>query len=713
MKIGGCIKEASTKMGYSKTQIDFSALKGYILTIFTVFILGCGNPRDMGSTADRSDAGTGSAGTSDRVVGIDELLSAKSPEMKKIASCEELEYYISKFIKDVFSLEIDIERGVKSGVERNIVEPTYTYSESVVLSESKPSVGGDIPEYSRTNVQEKGIDEPDFVKTDGKFIYVSTAGKIKVIDVFPPGEAPEKITEISLVRSQDEDRHLWYYYRHHFQTPEILVKKGRVFAFRGNSIHILKVENREIIPEKTYVFDGSYFTARDMGNYILVIARTRIDLRKVIGASQSAIDSNQKYTWDFDVEKLLPSITEIDYNEGKITEKKISCEEVVVPSEINGSGVVLTLKIDDRGKIYEKRGFLIDSRYTRVVPYITKGSIYFAFSPIRWWWAWVSWSREEGVAKEKTPRFKTVIYKIDISDDKTEFGGGIELEGVISSRIWGRNAQFSMSEYKGFLRVALEIPEPLENIVYVLDKELNVVGKVGGIGKGERIYAVRFVGDRGYVVTFRWIDPFFVIDLSDPRNPEVKGELEVPGFSTYLHPVGENLVLALGIKGAWDTTLSLYDVSDAENPELITRITISTNLWSYTDDEWVSQWEDSSAHYDYRTLTFFRDFLSIPFSLSFWSYIRRNDKEISTSLHIPIFKLIEVDSNKGEIEYKGDISHTNFCKESSGEWIKSKFCGFPIRTVFISDYIYTISTLELKVSDKELKDVWKIPMEKQ
>ena len=712
MKMGTHIKEVRTKMGYSKTQIDFSALKGYFLTILIIFILGCGNPRDIGGSVDRSDTGTGDAGTYEIAIGIDELLSAKSPEMKKISSCEELEYYISKFIKDVFSLEIDIERGVKSGFERNIVEPTY--SESVVLSESKPSVGEDIPEYSRTNVQEKGIDEPDYVKTDGKFIYVSAWGEIKLIDVFPPGEAPEKITEISLVKNQDEDRHIWYYYQYYLQTPEILVKNGRIFAFEGRSVHILKIENREIIPEKTYVFDGSYFTARDMGNYILVIAKTRVDLSKVIGASQSAIvDSDQKYTWDFDVEKILPSITEIDYNDGKITEIKISCEEIVVPSEINGSGVILTLKIDDGGKIYEKRGFLIDSRYTRVIPYITKGSIYFAFSPFRWWWAWINFIGEEGPTEREKPEFKTVIYKIDISDENTEFVGGTELEGVISSQIWGRNSQFSMSEHKGFLRVALEIPEPLENIVYVLDEELNVVGKVGGIGKGERIYAVRFVGDRGYVVTFRWIDPFFVIDLSDPKNPEVKGELEVPGFSTYLHPVGENLVLALGIKGAWDTTLSLYDVSDAENPELLTRITISTNLWSYTDDEWVSQWEDSSAHYDYRTLTFFRNFISIPFSLSFWSYIRGNNREISTSLHIPIFKLIDVDSNKGEIEYKGDISHTNFCKESSGEWIKSKFCGFPIRTVFIGDYIYTISTSELKVSNKELKDVWKIPMEKQ
>jgi len=128
--------------------------------------------------------------------------------------------------------------------------------------------------------------------------------------------------------------------------------------------------------------------------------------------------------------------------------------------------------------------------------------------------------------------------------------------------------QFSMDEYKDYLRVATTLND--ENDLYVLDEKLNVVGKITGFGKDERIYTVRFIGDKGYIVTFREIDPFFVIDLSDPKNPEIKGELKLLGFFSYLHPISEYVILGIG-RGDKYVKISLFNVSDAENPKEISR----------------------------------------------------------------------------------------------------------------------------------------------
>ncbi len=108
---------------------------------------------------------------------------------------------------------------------------------------------------------------------------------------------------------------------------------------------------------------------------------------------------------------------------------------------------------------------------------------------------------------------------------------------------------------------------------------LDVVGQVGGIGRDERIYAVRFIADRGYVVTFRQIDPLYVVDLSNPNAPTVAGELEMTGYSAYLHPVGDGLLLGVGREatewgGLLGTQVSLFDVSDANAPRLVDRFAL-------------------------------------------------------------------------------------------------------------------------------------------
>lgn len=146
--------------------------------------------------------------------------------------------------------------------------------------------------------------------------------------------------------------------------------------------------------------------------------------------------------------------------------------------------------------------------------------------------------------------------------------------------------QFSLDEYQGNLRIATTISGGFgfggssESVsdVYVLDPSLKTIGEVTGLGKGERIYSVRFLEDKGYVVTFKQIDPFYVLDLSNPKKPELKGELKIPGFSSYLHPISANRILGIGQENS-QVKVSLFDVTSPANPVEIDKYNL-TDYWT-------------------------------------------------------------------------------------------------------------------------------------
>ncbi|MFN3528064.1 MAG: beta-propeller domain-containing protein, partial [Candidatus Altarchaeaceae archaeon] len=189
---------------------------------------------------------------------------------------------------------------------------------------------------------------------------------------------------------------------------------------------------------------------------------------------------------------------------------------------------------------------------------------------------------KEYYEREKRNFEKTEIVKIDIKNFEISAKG--EVPGYLLN-------QFSMDEYKGNLRVATTIGErgfylgyfriPRErssNDVYVLNENLKIIGEIKDLGIQERIYSVRFIEDRGYVVTFREKDPFYVLDLSNPEKPELKGELKIPGYSSYLHQIDENRILGIG-KENWNVKISIFDVSDAKNPKELDKF-ILDETWS-------------------------------------------------------------------------------------------------------------------------------------
>jgi len=173
---------------------------------------------------------------------------------------------------------------------------------------------------------------------------------------------------------------------------------------------------------------------------------------------------------------------------------------------------------------------------------------------------------------------KTAIVKIGLNDLK------IASTGVVPGSILN---QFSLDEYGGNLRVAVTVGgiwnifgvrSESVNDIYVLDGSLNTIGSIKGLGITEKIYSARFIGNRGYLVTFKQIDPFYVLDLSNPTAPAVKGELKIPGYSAYLHPISDNIILGVG-KENNQVKLSLFDVTSPENPTEINKYNLG-DYWT-------------------------------------------------------------------------------------------------------------------------------------
>ena len=188
-------------------------------------------------------------------------------------------------------------------------------------------------------------------------------------------------------------------------------------------------------------------------------------------------------------------------------------------------------------------------------------------------------NRMENYAKKhKRDLLKTDIAKINISNFK------VDALGTIAGNLLN---QFSLDEYDGNLRVATTVggggmwgmgSRESENDIYVMDSNLKITGSIKGLGFDERIYSARFVEDKGYLVTFKQIDPFFVLDLSDPKDPKVKGELKIPGYSSYLHPISKDKILGVGKEGS-NVKISLFDVSDPSNPKEASKYNLD-DYWS-------------------------------------------------------------------------------------------------------------------------------------
>ena len=610
---------------------------------------------------------------------IKNFLSPSISKLKKAENCAEVKEYVEAL------MEKYAEKLIK-----DMREKAYSYSGDYSILESgqnfvynfKPVDSGKTIEHSETTVQEKGVDEADIVKTDGERIYSALSGRLIVVRSYPTDNA-EVLANIPVI------------------ARELLIEGTKIFTFgeSGNyNFYISEFDGLEK-PElvRAISVEGRYITARKKEGKIFVIgdrsnqnffSTNNPIISKIIEIAMNTASDIQKVEIEIgfeDIKEIFPKIEEISYSISysngttslifKRDEYKIDCSNVYISSDASGidSAFVVLLEPGKKPEII----YAIGVGSTSDVPfvYMSKNSIYVAYSKDRWFW---------GDGAEE----KTIIHKFDISDE-VKYSASGEVEGrisVIPGRTGQKNAELSMNEYNGFLRIATSKGNfgNSDNIVSVLKEEdgkLKVVGQVKGIAPGELIHSARFMGDRGFIVTFKKTDPFFTLDLKNPYNPLVVGELKVSGYSSLILPFGENYVLTIGKETedmgdfAWyqGVQLSIFDVSDLSSPRLLHRIEIG------------SRGTESEALYDYRALTLFKNVLSIPIYL----YEGGSGGPNLGSFKLAGFSVYRVSVDNG-FEHVGYIKG---CECKNCNYYTYSYACSPIRSVIIGNVIWSLMML--------------------
>ena len=460
---------------------------------------------------------------------------------------------------------------------------------------------------SETNIQVAGIDEPDIVKTNGKEIYLSSEfynilpmrgdimmegimapdyyqrGETKIIKAFPPVD----LAKLSAIK----------------KSGNLLLSENILAVFSGNKIYGYDISNPASSTEKWMVElkDGAQFVEARLynGKIYLVTSKSvnKYDPRpcpiEPLAANGIAISIPCENIYH--PETIVPAnttynISVIDPRSGETTAGVsfvgsydstiyMSSGAVYVAYNYSGDYLEFSYNFLKENKdllpnaLFERVGKLLGydiSRQSKLIEFavIMEEHSNSLSSDDRLKFENEMQNKMDSYMKQhKRELEKTDIVKINISDFKAE------AVGVVPGRLLN---QFSIDEYGGNLRVAVNIGA--ENDVYVLDKDMKIIGKVEGLGVDERIYSARFVADKGYVVTFRQTDPFYVIDLSDPKNPAMKGELKIPGYSSYLHPIDKDRIVGVGKEGA-NVKISLFNVSDPSNPTEASKYVL-TDYWS-------------------------------------------------------------------------------------------------------------------------------------
>jgi len=532
---------------------------------------------------------------------------------EKFTSEEEFKIYLEEAAAVAGSGFLGISPRLGRG---NIEDLTFeALSPEVGMAQKSAEAPGRV---SETTVQIKGIDEPDIVKTDGKEIYFSSKfsyrvtpgrpmplmeesismppperGETKVIKAFPPADL-EKEGKVE-------------------KTGDLLLIKDILVVLSDNKIiYGYDVSDPSSPTEKwkLELEDNNHLvSARLYNGEIYFVTRIRINNNKPC--------------------PIVP------FSSGN-SQISINCAEIYhpttnIPVDVTYSAFVLN---PNSGKIDKSVSF-IGSSGTSVI-FMSKNALYATFSYYGDMTDFLyNFFKEKGQdllpallidkleklrdydisAQAKMVEFESILeqHMSSLSNDErlrmeNEFSNRmedyyqehmreLEITGIVkidldNFKVLATGSvpglplnQFSLDEYQDHLRIATTVSGggfgvgESANDVYVLDGNLNQVGSVLNLGLDERIYSARFIEDKGYLVTFKQIDPFYVLDLSNPKNPQVKGELKIPGYSSYLHPLAKDKILGVGKEGS-KVKASLFDVSSASNPKEVGKYILLDEHWS-------------------------------------------------------------------------------------------------------------------------------------
>lgn len=435
--------------------------------------------------------------------------------------------------------------------------------EPAMMEDSSMSSDGRISaDTSVTNTQEIDVDEGDIIETDGRFVYSIVDNRLRSVDL----DTNTLLNEIDLPMGDAQM----------VLSGDRLVVVTTSWEVSASAIMTqYSIKDGELTFERRDHLEGWMVSMRAVDGVVFLTLRSplveRIDFVSPRDGSEESLEAseerNREVIEELTIDQLLPRTFE-ESELGARGDKSIAvdCSTLGHPDQFSGWGVtwVASVPMDKAPSVpVGSVGILADSNNA----YSSSNGLYVATT------RWSDTIYEEYVPNRPQPP-QTDIHAFTLTKGTTK------LEYKASGRVDGTLLNsYSMSEFDGALRVATTTYEydfggGQDNGVHILQidgRQLKEVGAVTGLGRGEQIQGVRFDGPRGYVVTFRQVDPLYVLDLAQPAAPKLVGELKIPGYSTYLKPIDGDRVIGVGMSGTetgqiTGTQVSLFDVSDPSKP---------------------------------------------------------------------------------------------------------------------------------------------------
>lgn len=552
-------------------------------------------------------------------------------------------------------------------------------------------------DFSETNIQVAGVDEGDIIKTDGEYIYHIQHYRLNIFKAYPA-------EELSLIKSINFDD--FYFQEIYIHDNQLIIignkhqsmndaeisekltssKEARImppYNYYKNFAKVIVMDRtKDFNILKEFEIEGNYFSSRRVNDNLYMV--TNKSMYTYMPMARQTSFGRYEYT-----EKLV--IETPYYKEDKAPLDNIPVEDIYYFPNFSTPEymTISTLNLADLSKTVHLETYIGASHSI----YASTENLYVANTQYQH--NNTIWERNTNTES------KTEIHKIKLEDGKTSYIGS----GIVDGRILN---QFSMDEREGYFRIATTTGEAWrndeftsKNHLFVLDNNLKVVGSVMDIAPTERIYSMRFMGDKAYMVTFRETDPFYVIDLKEPTSPKILGYLKIPGYSNYLHPYDENHIIGFGKEvhetknGFFDggVKIAVFDVSDVTNPIEKFKVEIG------------GRGTHSELLYNHKALLFdkSRNLLALPITVyseeasaeNFWYgnfefqgvYVYQLDMENGFNLKGKITHLAEDDYMKaGSYYYYGDKNIQ--------------------RILRIEDTLYTVSGQELRAN--RLQDLMEV-----
>ncbi len=733
-----------------------------------LFLAPCQTQPQGNGNGPSGGTGTSSSGSEASASG-----QAATQQLKEFNNVNELEQFLASHsisasgsgtsgslgtVTTSFSPSTQLKAAAVASPELATANGVAPAADTSAVSGSESSGSGSAIDYSSTNVQVAGVDEPDYVKNDGQYIYMIADNKLIIVNAYDAPNA--SIISTTRINVPQADNGSDYYSQS--TGREILINGDKLVLFVESNERAFYFQPYDITPYPTYkpvtyarVYDisdkespklldsfklpGSYYQARMIGNYVYAISQQSVFNNVYINeplVTRTDSSGNVKtvtpkiYYFDNPEQNYqFNTITSINLGDDSISDSKsfmLGYANTLMVSENNIYIAYQKQQYWPRPlfmPVYDGYGEYDKARFYNVTLPLLPAELKSDIDGImgkglgeeeQWkqitdrlssfdmemdsndtmrqkyqdTFQKIGDALEEYDTKKALENSMTIIQKIAIDSGSISYVAKGEVYGTLLNK-------YSLDEYNGYLRVATTVniwtgKRTTYNDVFVLDGQMKQVGKLENVAEGERIYSTRFLGDKLYMVTFKQVDPLFVIDLSSPSSPKILGYLKMTGYSDYLHPYDATHIIGIGKEteqndyGGITTKglkIALFDVSDFSNPRIVDSVVIG------------DMGTDSPALHDPHAFLFSRskNLLVLPVTEvtnrhKVSQYIYSN-----TIWHGAYVFNVTADG----ISQIGKVQHSSTTSDYFNWWDQASV----MRSLYMDNYLYTISNRYIKIND--------------